>query len=337
MRFALTESKMKRLSKIVLILLAVVLILVLVGPFLIPVRPLEGLSAPAALAQENSQFLTLDFPGTDGIEIHYRAGGEGEPAFVLLHGFAGSLFTWDTVFDDFAAKGRTLAYDRPPFGLSERLVVGDWMEANPYTPDAAVAQLFALLDAQGIDRAILVGNSAGGTLALRAALAQPERVAGLILVSPAVLAGGGAPSFVQPLLRSPQLERIGPLIARFFLTQGNTLESRAYYDAGTVTEEQRARSRLGVQVENWDRALWEFTAASQASNLTDMLAGITMPVLVVSGENDLVVFASQSVALAEKLPNAEVVVFPACGHLAQEECPGAFLDAVNAWLAERSW
>ena len=41
-------------------------------------------------------------------------------------------------------------------------------------------------------------------------------------------------------------------------------------------------------------------------------------------------------ALAEKLPNAEVVVFPACGHLAQEECPGAFLDAVNAWLAERS-
>ena len=68
-----------------------------------------------------------------------------------------------------------------------------------------------------------------------------------------------------------------------------------------------------------------------------MLAGITMPVLVVSGENDLVVFASQSVALAEKLPNAEVVVFPACGHLAQEECPGAFLDAVNAWLAERSW
>ena len=328
---------MKRLSKIVLVLLAVVLLLVLVGPFLIPVRPLEGLSAPAALAQANSQFLTLEFPGTDGIELHYRAGGEGEPAFVLLHGFAGSLFTWDAVFDDFAAKGRVLAYDRPPFGLSERLVVGDWTEANPYSPDAAVSQLFALLDEQGIERAILVGNSAGGTLALRAALAQPERVAGLILVSPAVMAGGGAPAFVQPLLRSPQLQRIGPLIARVFLTQGDTLESRAYYDATTVTEEQRARSRLGIQVENWDRALWEFTAASQASNLTDALAEVTMPVLVVTGENDLVVPASQSIALAEDLPNAEVVVFPACGHLAQEECPAAFLDAVNDWLAAQSW
>ena len=105
---------MKRLFKIVLILLVVVLLIVLVGPFLIPVRPLEGLTSPTALAQENSQFLTLAFPGTDGIDIHYRRDGEGEPAFILLHGFAGSLFTWDTVFDDFAAKGQTLAYDRPP-------------------------------------------------------------------------------------------------------------------------------------------------------------------------------------------------------------------------------
>ncbi len=328
---------MKRLLKIVLVLLAVVLLVVLVGPFLIPVRPLEGLSAPTALAQENSQFLTLDFPGTDGIEIHYRAGGEGEPAFVLLHGFAGSLFTWDAVFDDFAARGQTLTYDRPPFGLSERLVTGDWTEANPYSPDAAVSQLFALLDEQGIERAILVGNSAGGTLALRAALAQPERVSGLILVSPAVLAGGGAPAFVQPLLRSPQLQRIGPLIARVFLSRGDALESRAYYDATLVTEEQRARSRLGVQVDNWDRALWEFTAASQASNLTETLAEIAMPVLVVSGENDLVVPVSQSIALAEDLPNAELVVIPACGHLAQEECPATFLEAVEAWLAEREW
>ena len=132
------------------------------------------------------------------------------------------------------------------------------------------------------------------------------------------------------------MERIGPLIARVFLAQGDGLESRAYYDASVVTEEQRARSRLGVQVENWDRALWAFTSASQASNLTDTLAEITMPVLVVTGENDLVVPASQSIALADDLPDADLVVVPACGHLAQEECPAAFLEAVNAWLADRA-
>ena len=127
------------------------------------------------------------------------------------------------------------------------------------------------------------------------------------------------------------------MIARAFLGQGDGLESRAYYDASIVTEEQRARSRLGVQVENWDRALWAFTAASQASDLSNTLAEITVPVLVVHGENDLVIPVSQSVALAEDLPDAELVIIPACGHVAQEECPVAFMDAVEAWLAARAW
>ena len=93
----------------------------------------------------------------------------------------------------------------------------------------------------------------------------------------------------------------------------------------------------GVKVENWDRALWAFTSASQASNLTDMLAEITMPVLVVTGENDLVVPASQSIALADDLPDADLVVVSACGHLAQEECPAAFMAAVEEWLAGWPW
>ena len=76
---------MKRLFKIVLILLVVVLLIVLVGPFLIPVRRREGLTSPTALAQENSQFLTLAFPGTDGTDIHYRRGGEGDQGEGLFH------------------------------------------------------------------------------------------------------------------------------------------------------------------------------------------------------------------------------------------------------------
>ena len=103
-------------------------------------------------------------------------------------GFAWST-DWEPVVAALGPSVRTLAYDRPPFGLSERLVAGDWTEANPYAPDAAVTQLFALPDTQGIERAILVGNSAAGTLALRAAPAKPERVAGLPLVPPAVRAG----------------------------------------------------------------------------------------------------------------------------------------------------
>lgn len=322
---------MKRFTKIILVILAVLLLIVLIGPFLVPVRPLAGLQPPAALAQENSEFLTLAYPGTDGIDIHYRRGGEGEPAFVLLHGFASSLFTWDEVFDDFAARGRTFAYDRPPFGLSERLVEDDWTGPNPYTPDAAVEQLLALMDDQGLDQTVLVGNSAGGTLALRMALAHPERVSGLILVSPAVYAGGGAPGFIQPLLKTPQLQRLGPLVSRSFLSMGDSLESQAYHDPGRITEEQRAKARLGLQVAKWDEALWAFTTASQASDLAERLNEITVPVLVVTGDDDRIVPTEQSIRLAGELPNAELVVIPACGHVAQEECEAEFLAAVAEW------
>lgn len=324
---------MKRFLRFLLITLGVLLLLFLVVPFLIPVRPLEGLQPPRALAGDDTAFLTLPFDGTDGIDVHYRAAGTGDPVFVLLHGFASSLYTWDEVFDYFAGRGRAFAYDRAPFGLSERLVDGDWSGPNPYTPDAALRQLNDLLDAQGIDRAILVGNSAGGTVALRMALAHPERVAGLILTSPAVYAGGGAPGFVQPLLRTPQLQRMGPLVSRSFLGSGTSLEQQAYHDPTTITEAQRAKSRLGLQVEKWDEALWAFTTASQSSDLAQRLDEVTMPVLVVTGDDDRIVPTEQSIRLAGELPNGTLTVIEACGHVAQEECETEFLQAVETWLA----
>ena len=328
---------MKRGYKILLTVLIVVLLVVIIGPFLIPVAPLEGLQPPAALARENSRFVTSPFAGTDGIDFHYRRDGEGEPAFVLLHGFASSLFVWDEVFDQFAAQAVTFAFDRPPFGLSERLVPGDWEDANPYSPDAGVEQLMTLLDGQQIDRAILVGNSAGGTLAMRAALAHPQRFDGLILISPAVYGGGGTPGFVRPLMRTPQLQRLGPLLARRIATWGNSLEEAAYHDLSTLTPEQRATARLGLQVQDWDRALWAFTSASKASDLPDRLDELELPVLIITGDDDRVVPTEQSIRLAGELPNAELVVLPACGHVPQEECEGAFMDAVNAWLNEQGW
>lgn len=326
---------MKTLLRILLIITAVLLAVILIGPFLVPVPPLEGLQPPEALADDNSQFLTLPFEGTDGIDIHYRAAGEGEPAFVLLHGFASSLYTWDEVFGHFAAMGRTFAYDRPPFGLSERLVKGDWSGPNPYAPDASIEQLAALMDEQGLDKAVLVGNSAGGTVALRMAVAHPERVEGLILVSPAVYSGGGAPTFVRPLLGTPQMERLGPLVSRSFLSLGDSLEQQAYHDPATITDEQRAKSRLGLQVENWDKALWAFTQASEESDLVSRLGEIAVPVLVVTGDDDRIVPTEQSIRLAGALPDAELQVIEACGHVAQEECEAQFLAAVDAWLAEK--
>jgi pimeloyl-ACP methyl ester carboxylesterase len=324
---------MKRVFTIFAIVLGVLLLVVLVGPFLVPVPPLAGLEEPEALAGEDSRFLTIPFDGTDGITLHYREGGAGEPTFILLHGFGSNLYTWDEVFDDFAARGTTLAYDRPPFGLSQRLVAGDWSGENPYAPDSAVAQLISVMDAKGLDDAILVGNSAGGTLALRAALAHPERIDGLILVSPAVYTGGGAPAFVRPLLGLPQFDRLGPLIARQFGALGDSLAGQSFYDPSRITPEQAEKASLPLRVRDWDRGLWEFTKASEASDLVDRLADGTMPVLVVTGDSDAIVPTEESIRLASELPNAQLLVTEQCGHVSQVECPEPFLAAVDAWLA----
>jgi pimeloyl-ACP methyl ester carboxylesterase len=83
---------------------------------------------------------------------------------------------------------------------------------------------------------------------------------------------------------------------------------------------------------DWDRALWELTAANAPSGLPDRLAELKLPVLVVTGDSDTIVPTELSVRLAEELPNAELEVVPACGHVPHEECPQAVLDAIQAFL-----
>ena len=130
-----------------LVAVGILLFLILIGPFLIPIRPVEGTQPAESLADEDSLFLTIPWEGMEDIQLHYKTAGVGEPTFVLLHGFASNVYTWDDVYDFFADRGTVYAYDRIPFGLSDRPLDGDWRGPNPYTPIAARDQLLAFLDA----------------------------------------------------------------------------------------------------------------------------------------------------------------------------------------------
>lgn len=81
-------------------LLGLVLALAIV-PFLIPVRPLTGLSTPQALAGADDRFITLPFEGTDGVDIRYRDAGAPNPArtLLLIHGSVFNADTWDDVME----------------------------------------------------------------------------------------------------------------------------------------------------------------------------------------------------------------------------------------------
>jgi pimeloyl-ACP methyl ester carboxylesterase len=193
-----------------------------------------------------------------------------------------------------------------------------------------------LLDRTGSRQAILVGNSAGGTLALEYARTRPDRVQALILTSPAVYTGGGAPEWIKPILGSPQMRRIGPAIVRAAfeeLARSGQGFTGAWYDASRAGPELRRAYGETLQVADWDRALFEFTLASRELGLPRVLAQIQQPTLVITGDSDRVVPTAESIRLAGELPNAQLLVIPQCGHVAQEECPAPMMEAVNRFLA----
>ncbi len=318
---------MRRRWRALLIVAGAVLAILLVGPLLVPVPPLEDTVPIDQLADGDSRFVEVN-----GLTVHYKTAGDGDPAMVLLHGFGASVFSWREVMEPLAEHGAVIAFDRPAFGLTERPL--SWDEgANPYTPEAQVALVLGLMDALDIDQAVLVGNSAGGTVAVNTAVTHPDRVQALVLVDAAIYEGGGSPSWIRPLLQTPQLDRLGPLLARQIAVRGDAFLESAWHDPSKITPGVRAGYRRPLRAENWDRALWELTRASRSLEAPE-LGALTVPSLVISGDDDRIVPVASSVRLAQELSNAELVILPNCGHVPHEECPEAFLEAVEGFLRE---
>ncbi len=309
-----------------IILVVILLLLVLlVGPFLIPVRPLEDAVPPRQLADEDSQFIQVG-----GLDLHLKSKGLGEPVILLLHGFGASLYSWQAVMEPLSQYGTVIAYDQPGFGLTERPL--SWDGQNPYCPESQVSLAVGLLDQFGVKKAILIGNSAGGTTAMRIFLAHPGRVSGLVLVDPAVYAGGGPPDWTHPLLATPQMRRLGPLLVRRIQARGSALLRIAWHNPKSIHPQTLELYQKPLKTENWDKALWEFTLANRSSDLSARLSEFSLPVLVITGDDDRIVPTAQSIRLSAELPNAKLVVIPEAGHVPHEEKPQDFMQAVRDYL-----
>jgi pimeloyl-ACP methyl ester carboxylesterase len=315
----------RRWVNIVLILVVILLLMILIGPLVIPIPPLQGTLPPERLADSDSQFIKLK-----NVNVHYKQTGEGQPALLLLHGFGASTFSWREVIRPLAKFGTVIVYDRPAFGLTERPL--KWTGENPYSPEFQAEMVLALMDAHNIRQAILVGNSAGGTVSVLAALNHPERVKALILVDPAIYQGRSSSSLLNLLLQTPQAGRIGPLLVRSIQESGNDILRRAWHDPSRITPEIWDGYRRPLEADNWDRGLWEFTRASRPLGLDKRLSELKLPVLVITGDDDRIVPTQSSIRLAGELPNAKLVVIPNCGHVPHEECPQAFMQAVAEFL-----
>ena len=313
------------------VILGVIALVVLVGPFAVPVNTSGTLTNKEAAALSwngESEFVELA-----DHEVHLVTAGseQSDRLIVLLHGFGASSLTWKEVLEPLSSIGFVVAYDRAAFGFTERpTTIG---EVNPYSSVGQLQVIDELVNKYGQGKEVVIlGHSAGGALALGYALDHPEKVQKLILEAPAVYGTGGAPSWLNWVFDIPQLDHLGPLAVSSIASSGLQILDSSYYNKDLVTDEVVANYTAPLDVIGWERAFWEFNKAPRSLNLVERLDQLSVDTLIITGDTDEIVATADSVRLNGELPGSALEIIAESGHLPNEEKPLEFVEAVIRFL-----
>ena len=294
-------------------------------------------------ADETSQF--LDVLGT---EVHVkdeaprkpsRADRPDAPVLVLLHGTASSLHTWDPWVDELGDDYRIVRFDLQGYGLT-----GANAEAD-YTIERQIHVGEAILERLGVESATIGGNSLGGYVSWRWALAHPERVKRLILVDAAgipmsALASGDgeAPPPRQNAFSLGTMPVVKHLITKItprFVIE-DTLKD-VYGNDSKITPQLMQRHYDMLLAEGNRQALQTALqqrrdAPLEGRNQWQQLQTIQQPTLILWGGQDHWIPLALGTKFDELLPNSEIRVYPDAGHVPMEELPMETAADVRAWL-----
>lgn len=318
---------MKSWQRWLLRILLFLFVVIFVVPMVIPLPTVGG--DARALANDGGAFVEID-----GIDIYYvEMGAPDGQAVLFAHGLGGSTYSWRENMAALAEAGyRVVAYDRPPFGLTEK------SDALDISAPAQARFAAALLDALGIDSAVLVGHSAGGGVIAHMALQYPSRVDALVFVAGAVGTPNGAPTGVGDALGFAPFNRWLRIGARLLLTpeRYGDLLSGAYGDPSIATAEVRAAYANVLQVRDWDVGFATLIRDSGRNAFpTERLDELTMPALLIWGREDTWVPLDRGEALIAALPDATLTVYDDVGHLPMEEAPERFNADLVSWLGDQ--
>lgn len=268
------------------------------------------------------------------VGIDYLTAGEGPP-LVLLHGLGDSAMSWQWVLPELARTHRVFAPSLPGFGTSAKPSV-------VYSPEFFTSCMTAFLDTLELEQAVVVGNSLGGLVALRLALAAPGRVPALGLVDSA-----GLGREVTPAMRLLTVGAIGTFVTAWNSTALGAWQWALGVSALLFAHPTRVPRAWLAQLYRMARVpgYLEATVATARSEITlkgqrdreillDALPRLTMPVLVVWGERDRVVPPAHAQAAVEHLPRGRLALIPDSGHLPQVERPEHFTAALSRFLGE---
>ena len=272
-------------------------------------------AAPLPNAPADASFVDVD-----GVHVHYREWGSG-PTVVMIHGFGASLDAWNGVAPVVAAHHRVIAIDLKGFGWTSR-------PEGDYSPAAQAELVWHVLDKLGVDQVALVGHSWGTSVALSMAVAQPARVLRVALFD-AYVYDEQVPSF----FRWAQLGGLGE--ALFGLFYKERIEDRAplaYYDERWITQARVDHVETDMAKPGTTAAALAAVRGHHFKQLHEQLRAFGKPVLLLWGENDQVTPLRFGQRLVNELANAELKVYPRCGHIPMVEARATSTRDLAAFL-----
>ena len=260
-----------------------------------------------------------------GIRTNYHdSGGAGTPV-LLIHGSGPGVSAWANwrlVMPALAQQARVIAPDMVGFGYTER------PQGFVYNMDAWVRQAVGLLDALGIERTDLVGNSFGGGLSLALAIAHPERVRRLVLMGSAGVSFPLTEGLDAVWGYTPSVENMRAIMDYFAFDQGLMSDdlARLRFEASIRPGFQESFAAMfPAPRQRWIEAL----ASAEAD-----IRALPHQALVIHGREDRVIPLATSMTLSSWIQRSQLHVYGQCGHWTQIEHAARFARLVGDFLAE---
>lgn len=268
---------------------------------------------PVEKLKEKYTNVQSKFVEIDGMQVHYRIEGEGEP-LVLIHGTGAMLQTWDDWVNLLSPHFKIIRMDIPAFGLT-----GPRAD-NVYSDSMYVDFIEQFTRKVGVDSFHLAGNSLGGLIAWKYAATYPQKVKKLILVDPAGFhefndKGG---SFIFKLARNyPTLTSLVSKIGTHYFVEKTLRE--VYADDSKITEPCKKmfaelNQRAGNRNAFVERAKYAHTCSEND------LKTITASTLIMWGKEDVLIDVREAEHF-KKIANTTEVIYDKVGHCPQEELP----------------
>ena len=303
------------------------LIVLLAGALLIfRVPDTDPAEMRAKYGSEPSKFVELD----DGLTVHLRDEGPRDaPAIILLHGSNSDLLTWQPWVERLRGEYRVIRFDQIGHGLT-----GPAMD-DDYALTSFTADVDALADKLGLDKFVIAGNSMGGSIAMAYAIEHPERLNGLVLVDAggAAIKREGGGNLLFTLAAIPGINSMMSTITPRSLVERSL--SQSVYNQDIVTDAAVDRYWEMARFPGNRAATMKRFAAKRVPFEAEVVAAVTVPTLVMWGEEDSLIPYAAAGWYMDQLPNATLANYPEIGHLPMEEAPDRSVADLRQWLANR--